>query len=652
MKLAFVRVPLLSASLSTLSLSLASPSLASLSLAALAGVCVAPSVARAETVEVRAAVMLRDKPATSGHVVDRVPTGAKLTMIEMSEDGGWARVRGKNGKEGWLPAASLRKRNSDKPSGEEPQGRDDDEGMAKRRNVRPETWVSKSKYHEEDNKMTVTAGKAELYGRPQATGTVLGIVRRGEVVQFVRRSADKKWVQIDIGAGELAWVDARSVRMGADMQRADTAPDESRRPSARDERRDDRRDEPPRRDEPAPTPSRRKVAEPSPDDLRRADRARDEEPPPARPGDEPKRRDEREETKRRAEREDAKRREDLEDQKRRDEREEQLRREEREDRRRRDTREEARRRDEDRDQPSRRRRDERADRDRDRERSRDRDRDPDRDRSSSRPRKPPHGNNYVDVRLKFGFAAIAERVRTNGTSTALLRNYEFGTTNVAVGGQLGYSHAWNKLRLHIDLKYLAALAGSVIYHQSDTVSQQLFVLDQNIGGGIAVGGYWDAAGGVDLRLRVGADTWINQITASNAPLAVSSNIVLGMTIGLEFAMPEVAYLAGRPFGFRIKGGALAPATRIQQANLQTTPSNSTIGGYAGLSLHYGLLSSPKRGQLHLEASYDFSFALSHFTGACPPTTSEATRVCRDDSVDDANYTSSQHVGAIGLYYQY
>lgn len=256
--------------------------------------------------------------------------------------------------------------------------------------------------------------------------------------------------------------------------------------------------------------------------------------------------------------------------------------------------------------------------------------------------------------MRLGFGKVGQSVRTNGTSTTLLRNYERNTTGLAVGLQLGYSHAWGKLRLHADARYTIIALGQLRYDRTDGTGQGILfhVLDQEIAGGLAVGGFFNAAGGIDLRLRLGIDAWINQMDETPPPLALSNDIILGMNIGVEFAMPAVFYIVDRPFGFRIKGGALAPATRVQQPNNKTAPDNTTLGGYVGASIFAGTLLPSKKGQLHIEMSYDFSFAFSHFTGQCPPTTSVDARVCRDDSVDDARYSSSAHIGTIGLYYQY
>jgi len=64
--------------------------------------------------------------------------------------------------------------------------------------------------------VTIVSPEAPLYGRPDTNGTVLGIVRRGETAHLLRRSVDRRWCQIDIGAGELAWIDARAVQVGGE----------------------------------------------------------------------------------------------------------------------------------------------------------------------------------------------------------------------------------------------------------------------------------------------------------------------------------------------------------------------------------------------------------------------------------------------------
>jgi hypothetical protein len=77
--------------------------------------------------------------------------------------------------------------------------------------------------------MTVRAALAELRGRPSLDATVTGLVRRGETVDAVRSSSDRRWIEVEIGAGELAWIEAASVRPGAvKLEPQRRAPDEPR----------------------------------------------------------------------------------------------------------------------------------------------------------------------------------------------------------------------------------------------------------------------------------------------------------------------------------------------------------------------------------------------------------------------------------------
>ena len=87
--------------------------------------------------------------------------------------------------------------------------------LAARRPVRPETWVSRSRFHDGgDLKLTVSATRADLFGRPQLGGAIIGVLRRGEVVSLVRRSQDGRWLLVDIGGGDVAWIEARATEPG------------------------------------------------------------------------------------------------------------------------------------------------------------------------------------------------------------------------------------------------------------------------------------------------------------------------------------------------------------------------------------------------------------------------------------------------------
>ncbi len=127
---------------------------------------------------------------------------------------------------------------------------------------------------DEPELLTVRAAQAELRGRPSLSSSVTGFVRRGESLEVVRSSSDRRWVQVEIGGGELAWIEARALTAGA------AAPEPDREHTLRTPRQasaradEDRRfdDDPPRRIE------RRRDDDPP----RRIERPRDGDPRPPR----------------------------------------------------------------------------------------------------------------------------------------------------------------------------------------------------------------------------------------------------------------------------------------------------------------------------------------------------------------------------------
>src|SRR5438552_2752996 len=107
----------------------------------------------AVTVEPKAKVSLREKPTASSKVVGRVAPGQKLTVVAKSSDERWTKVKagGKAGRgEGWVPSDQLKAATSENEAESAPA-----EPLAKERGVRPEAWVSSSKYHESKDQLTV-----------------------------------------------------------------------------------------------------------------------------------------------------------------------------------------------------------------------------------------------------------------------------------------------------------------------------------------------------------------------------------------------------------------------------------------------------------------------------------------------------------------
>src|SRR3954471_14211813 len=111
----------------------------------------ATTAALAASVEIKVRTMLREKPTSAARIVDRLPAGKKVPMIGQSDDGNWVHIRA-NGHEGWVQAAAIKGMRAPGSAGEESaeEAADDEEAkpLAKRRGVRPEAWVSKSRYHE------------------------------------------------------------------------------------------------------------------------------------------------------------------------------------------------------------------------------------------------------------------------------------------------------------------------------------------------------------------------------------------------------------------------------------------------------------------------------------------------------------------------
>jgi hypothetical protein len=403
---------------------------------------------------------------------------------------------------------------------------------------------------------TVRVAAAELRGRPTLSATVTGMVRRGETVLVVRRSADQRWVEVDIGGGEWAWIEARALRPGASPPA----------PLRADERSRAARVEP------------RAPLQTSPDeDFHRIEGRYQEPERDDRPGVDGSRAEERARGEQRP----------------------------------RSTRAQA-------------------------EVVR-----------VAEPPLPSHGPNYFDLHVRLGAAVPQHRVATNGISSTMLPAYEYSTTNLAAGVQLGYSRAAGHFRVHLDARYLVATLGAVRYSDGT----QLALRDQNIGAGLALGAFFAVAGGLDLRVRVGAEGWLTQITPSAPPLAISSEIVVGMAAGMALSMPALFRVNGRPFGFSVQGGAIAPAKQMQTAGLGTGASARTFGAYAGAALQAGLSAPSRRGQVSLEARYDYAMVLSRYSGICSAN-AEAVGSCRDMSVSDARDGFVSHVATLGLYYQY
>jgi hypothetical protein len=607
-------------------------------LALAAAVTVPLGVAQAATVETKSAIMLRDRPEARGRVVERVPAHKKLSVVGRTPDSTWLHVKGSK-TDGWAPASTLKgadaivkgRRGPARAEEESTEGEGEEEArpLAKRRNVRPEAWVSKSRYHDGgEEKVTVSATRADLYGRPQAIGSVVGVLRRGESVIVVKRSTDKKWIMVDIGGGDVAWLEAKNTKPGAAhapgqssaIQGAvDEVPVEDEAPVAAKGKKGKAapvevavsEPEPPPPPAPAPPPPAagkkgRKGAQQTPAQLRaeteakeRADEERarreamaraaasDDEAPP---GMAPSKRSSSSEEERPAPPPAVA------------------------------------------EKPS--KRSKRAIKVASRgDLSGLGDTSSSGDTTVVRSWSKLGPNNALGLGVRAGVAILSQRFTSNAVGT--LTNYEANTTAFSAQVGAGYQRSVGKyFRFAIDASYAFIGAAGVRYQTSTGNAPVLAVQTHVIDGGLAPGVHFDKAGGIDLKLRLGINITTNLIETTQQ-LAPPSDQIIGMTAGLSLAFPSLFTVKGRSFGLAGYAGVLAPAKRFQVVNLEDGKDSTTIGasfaGVASMQLWKGL---------GMEAAYTYSFAATHFTGPAS----------RNNAITEADRGSAHHLILLGLTY--
>jgi uncharacterized protein YgiM (DUF1202 family) len=522
----------------------------------------APATA-ATTVVTKVRLLAREKPSTSARIVDRVPAGKKLPLLGKTADGSWSRVD-TGRKEGWVPSSQLKGKGMAVPmrqaddDGEEEVAR---KPLAKKKGVRAEAWVSSSRYHdEENNKLTVQATKAELFGRPASGGTVIGVVRRGDVVDLVRRSGDRKWCLVDIGGGEVAWIDSKHGRAGAfRAPPADSEREAEELPPPRKAKREvvvEREPEEEEEELPPPTP-------PPPTKKGKKQKVVVEEPPPAPEEKVASKGDDEEPPLEEPKGKKGKKKKLL------------------------------------------------ASRDDDGVRMAAREKN---EATLVATPAESQGKNFFGIGVRAGVAIISQRFTSNGTGA--LTNYDAGTTAAAVHVGAAYIRALGKwVRLGLDGSYAFAGGSGVRYRTADDSQIILGMQTHTIDFGAQLGLHFNAIGGIDLRARIGGEIAMNLIQG-NAKAPLPSDRIMGMTIGLGLSAPNLLTLANRPFGAHLFGWALVPAQRAQTIGLEEGTKSSTIGATFGGGLSYGLYKG-----LGLEANYSYGFVLTKYTGPAKRNTS-------------------------------
>jgi hypothetical protein len=472
----------------------------------------------------------------------------------------------------------------------EPPGPGGSAPLAKRRPVRAETWVSKSRYHDGgDQKVTVTAPRAELFGRPQVGGAVVGLLRRGEVVSMVRRSGDGRWLLVDIGGGDVAWLDAKATRPGAIKTAGPELVDErvevvaprgklAATPASidREPGPEPRKAVAPPPEAPAPLPPPPPVAKPRPVSAK-----------PPRPSPSP---------------DGARKGEPLSldddaawDRKRRKQKPIQV-----------------------------------ASRG---------------DLAGlaaqndvavtvakSAPASPSSANSFA-LGAEGGVAVLGQHFSSNGIGA--LTNYAGGTTAFAVGVNGSYARAvGSRYHVGVDAAYSFAGAAGVRYRTADGSNPVLGMQTHLVDGVVTAGARFGVLGGLDVSLHLGIGVVVNLVDMNPSAL-VPSDRIIGMTLAVSASAPELFTIAGRPVGLGVYAGALAPADRAQTVNLEDGTTSSTVGGKVGALARIKVW----RG-LAVEGGWSWGFVFTHYTG----------QAHRNPSISVADRASDQHLITLGLNY--
>jgi len=589
-----------------------------------AAILATSSAAFAATIEIKVRTMLREQPTSSSRIVDRLAAGKKMPMLGRTDDGNWVHVR-VGGKEGWIQAAAVKGlRGQDEDASEAAADDEEAKPLAKRRGVRPEAWVSKSRYHEGDEvKLIVSVNEANLYGRPSNTGAVVGTLRRGEAVQLVKKSADKKWISIDIGGGETAWLEARAVKPGKvqgstpppdESQEAEAAPPPTITPEgAKKKAKFAKAEAPPpeeaKQEEPPPPPPAKKtkkeqkqakVETPPPEEeappKKKSREIEDETPPGLAPTKKGKNSDAVSENKSGDETPPE-------------------------------------------EKPKKKRKLKKL-----ASRSDEAAAEGSADATVVKDNWTTRGKVYLSPGVRAGIGIISQRFTSNGTGT--LSNYE-GSTN-AFGAQLGfgiYGTVGKYLLFGGDASYTFLGAAGLRYIQpTDGSAVTLAVQSHTIDGGVSAGVHFGVVGGLTLRLRIGGQMLLN-LVQPDVRVKLPSDRILGMTIGLGLSAPALFTLGGHAFGASIYGGGVVPAQRAQTVGLEDGAQSTTFGAFFGGALAFTVM-QPKmesyKGQLAIEASYNYEFVATHYTGLSR----------RNNTITVADRGSAQHLIALGLGFYY
>ncbi|MCU1279099.1 MAG: hypothetical protein JWM53_2645, partial [bacterium] len=254
------------------------------------------------------------------------------------------------------------------------------------------------------------------------------------------------------------------------------------------------------------------------------------------------------------------------------------------------------------------------------------------------------GKIYLAPGVRAGIAILSQRFTSNGMGQ--LANYE-GSTN-AFGAQLGlgvFGTLGKYFLLGGDASYTFAGAAGLRYILPSTgAAKVLAVQAHTLDGGLSAGVHFNVVGGLSVRLRLGGQMVLN-LVQPDPDVKLPSDRVVGMTIGAGLAAPALFTISGRPFGVSLYGGGVVPAQRAQTVGLEDGPQSTTFGAFFGGVLSFILMQpNPEKykGQLAIEAAYQYEFVATHYTGLSR----------RNNTITVADRGSAQHLISLGLGFYY
>jgi uncharacterized protein YgiM (DUF1202 family) len=209
-----------------------------------------------------------------------------------------------------------------------------------------------------------------------------------------------------------------------------------------------------------------------------------------------------------------------------------------------------------------------------------------------------------------GLALFTRRFTSDGTGP--LASYQLSTDAVTASVHTSYVRALGRrFRLGFDADYRYVGAANARYRAADGTTPSVGVSAHDASAALVAGVHGEAAGGVDLRLRVGAQ--MNATMVAGSPtLDLPSGELIGMNAGLAVDLPRLFFIGSHPLGVAAWGTALTIGRLFE--NISEGRNQSSYGGDFGARLALELWNRRDRGALLVTGGYTYSFCVTRFQG--------------------------------------